>query len=83
MPEFSRTDCHVNRLLYLLQRFAGSALGILALTLDTALLGEVARFHNRRANLAGRKPHRGGVTRPGEIGSMQVPVVAGIAMELG
>jgi hypothetical protein len=47
----------------LLQRFAGCALGILALTLRAALLCEVARFHNRRANLAGREPHVDGVPR--------------------
>jgi hypothetical protein len=40
-------------LLCLPNRLAGSAFGIFALTLCAALLGEIARFHNRRANLDG------------------------------
>jgi hypothetical protein len=83
MPEFSAPITMSTALPYLFQRFAGCTLGVLTLTLRTALLGEIARFHNRRANLAGREAHVGGVPRPGEIGSMQIAVVAGIAVELG
>jgi hypothetical protein len=54
---------------------------MLTLTFCAALLGEVARLHDRRANLVGRQPHGGGMPRPGHIGAMEIAAVARIAME--
>src|SRR5216683_3108537 len=69
-------------LLCLPDRLAGCALGILVLALCAALLGEVARLHDRRANLAGRQPHGGGMPRPRHIGAVQVARIAWVAMKL-
>ena len=74
--------CEAGALLRLPNRLAGGAFSILALALETPLLGKVARFHDHRANLASRQPHGGGVTGPGQIGSMQVSAVMRIVMEL-
>src|ERR1700674_5108582 len=70
-------------LLCLPHRLAGGALGILVLALCAALLGEVARLHERSANFAGRQSHAGGMPRPGQIGAMEIAAVARVAMELG
>src|SRR5712692_28043 len=69
-------------LLCLPDRLVGGALGILVLALCAALLGEVARLHDRRANLAGRQPHGGGMPRPRHIGAVQVARIAWVAMKL-
>jgi hypothetical protein len=40
---------------------------IFALASLAALFDKIARFHNRGLNLTCRKPHLGGVARPGHI----------------
>src|SRR5271167_1074014 len=63
--------------------FVGGALSILALAAWTALLGEVARFHEGGANFAGGQTHIRGMTGPGQVGAVKVAAVARIAMEVG
>ena len=65
------------------ERLTSGTLGILALAARTALLGEVARFHEGGANFAGGEAHFRGMAGPGQVRPMKVTTVARIAMEVG